>query len=415
MSRTTSLLAVGLACCLIEPATAGATHRRAVRQPTAPAWTFQARPLLRTALAHPIVGDRQALPATPSLRFISDRVLVATWVTRGRRPRLQRRDHAAGAYCLHAFFLDAATGRLLRSSVWPAGSPAAAIVWAGGGRFVTARGGALTLREFGRGRPLARAELPGVRWQPFPAPSAPSAHEQFLLLAFAGYRSGFSSFLVDARTLRWVRLETGVHRLSLDSGAVTGVWEENPTFGPGFLVLREPGGRWRRLLRLGQRCGHPRFVRPDLIMVPGCAPRELTLVRLRRRPRPHRLPVGPVCVLGGDSRLVATGGDRVALPVCRLKGSHPLLDIDGREFLSGIDVYDAPFRRRAFALRTLGPALFSPSAFALAPDGSRFAVVSGTSVEVFRLPPQPPGGSLRRSSAGPPEIRSSATHSGPTR
>lgn len=392
MSHSARLLTLGLACCLIGPATAGATHRRAVRQPTAPAWTFQARPLLRTALAHPIVGDRQALPVTPSLRFISDRVLVATWVTRGRRPRLQRRDHAAGAYCLHAFFLDSATGRLLRSSVWPVGSPAAAIVWAGGGRFVTASEGKLTLREFGRDRPLAYAELPGVRWQPLTAPSAPSGHEQFLLLAFSGYKSGFSPFLVDAKTLRWVRLETGVNRQSLDAGAVTGVWEENPTFGPGFLVLREPGGRWRRLLRLGQQCGHPRFVRPDLIMVPSCTPTVLTLVRLRRRPRPHRLPVGPVCVLGGDSRFVAAGGQRIALPVCQLKGNHPMLGIDGHEVLSGIDVYDTPYRSRTFALRTVGPTLASPSAFALAPDGSRFAVVSGTNVEVFRLPspPSPP-------------------------
>ncbi len=415
MSLTTYLLATGLVCCLIEPGTAGARHRRAVRRPTAPAWTFRARPLLRSALAHQIVADRQALGATPSLWFISDRALVATWVTRNRRPRLLRHGQSGGAYRLRAFFLDAATGRLLRSSVWPVNSPGAAIVWAGGERFVTASGGTLTLREFGRDRPLAHADLPGVRWQPFPAPSASSAHEQFLLLAFAGYKSGFSSFLVDAKTLRWARLKTDVNRESLDAGEISGVWEENPTFGPGFLVLREPGGRWRRLRRLGQRCAHPRFVRPDLIMVPGCTPRELTLVRLQRRPRSLRLPEGPGCVLGGDSRLVAAHGQRVALPVCRLKGSHPMLDIDGRELLTGIDVYDAPFRRRAFALRTLGPALFSPSAFALAPDGSRFAVVSGTDVEVFRLPPQPPSGSPRRPSGSPQPIRPPATHSGPIR
>lgn len=407
---TSSLLAIGLACCFIEPGLCSASRGPAPRRPIPPAWRFEAGPVLGGQLAREIVGDQQPLGAVSSLWFLGNRILVATWVTRSRRPRLLRHGQAGGVYRLRAFFLDARTGRLVGRGAWPVSSPTAAIVWAGRRRFVTASGGALVLRRFGQDRPLASANLP-VRWQPLPAPSERSRRQLLMRVAYGrhfGYR-GSEWFLVNTNTLRWVRWKGRTYWEGLGPEDIAGISNGLAGPGPAFLVLGQPGGSWRRVLRLNEQCTQPRFVGSRLVMMSTCVAHRMTLVRLNDPAKVLELPHGGGCVLGGDSRLVATHGRRIALPVCLLKGSHPLLDIDGRELLTGIDVYDAPFRRRAFAFRALGPALFSPSAFALAPDGSRFAVVSGTSVEVFRLPPAPSSPLSGRPSTGPLAPRPPAT------
>jgi hypothetical protein len=416
MSRTTSLLVMGLVCCLIEPGLRSAAHAPALRKAIPPAWRFAAGPALGGRLAREIVGDQRPLGAVSSLWFLGNRMLVATWVTRSQQPRLLHPGQAGGAYRLRAFFLDARTGRLVGRGAWPVNSPTAAIVWAGRTRFVTASGGALVLRRFGQDRPSASANLP-VRWQPLPAPSQRSRRELLMRVAYGrhfDYR-GSEWFLVNTKTLRWVQWKSAVYWEGLGPEQIAGISSGLAGPGPTFLVLGQPGGSWRRVLRLSDRCIQPQFVGSDLVMMSACVAHRMTLVRLNDPEKALELPHGNGCTLGGGSRLVAAHGRRIALPVCQLKGSHPLLDVDGRELLAGIDVYDAPFRHRSFALRTLGPALFSPHAFALAPDGSRFAVVSGTSVEVFRLPSQPPSELPGRPSASPQKIRPPATQSGPIR
>lgn len=64
-----------------------------------------------------------------TISFVSDKILAATFITREKIPDLQRRDdpNHVRPYRLHALFLDALTGKTLRTIEWPIDDPNAGI------------------------------------------------------------------------------------------------------------------------------------------------------------------------------------------------------------------------------------------------------------------------------------------------
>jgi hypothetical protein len=85
----------------------------------------------------------------------------------------------------------------------------------------------------------------------------------------------------------------------------------------------------------------------------------------------------------------AANGTRVAIPICKSKGGLSGLDISPHVVLERVQIYDLPGLDRSFVLSQRNFDLSGVSGFALSPDGSKLALIRGTSVELYDLPARP--------------------------
>lgn len=82
----------------------------------------------------------------------------------------------------------------------------------------------------------------------------------------------------------------------------------------------------------------------------------------------------------------AAQGQRFVVPSCKRKGEAEFLDLGGRDELSKILIYDAPFQGKPNVLDLKGSATKGANLIAVSPDGTKLAVLNGLNLSVYSLP-----------------------------
>jgi hypothetical protein len=85
----------------------------------------------------------------------------------------------------------------------------------------------------------------------------------------------------------------------------------------------------------------------------------------------------------------AIRGHRFVIPSCKSKGRSTFLDLGGREELTKVLVYDAPYQDRSYVLDLKGANIRGAILIAPSPGGTKLATLNGESLSVFELPKGP--------------------------
>jgi hypothetical protein len=153
MALLTSSAVLFVVECSLSCGNAVAPHHETVIAPkhetVTPKWRTNLRSAIGSAPLGQVFGrtrEYKALPRT-SLWFTDDNTIVATLVTREKKPSLSSRDGSDTTLPLRLrrVFLDATTGKVTATPDWPSNSRNAGIIAVHDGRFVTEVGNELTL------------------------------------------------------------------------------------------------------------------------------------------------------------------------------------------------------------------------------------------------------------------------------
>lgn len=359
-----------------------------------PAWKFDLRSVGFTGFAPKQEQWGLNLRLNP-ICFISDDVLIATFITREEVTTLARRDQPGELLPLrlHGIFLDAATGQVRNTKEWSITRPRGGIIAAGEGRFVvlTPEISALYSPKFEQLKTLSlSSEQRSHLWDLYPSPSGKS------LLAEYHYPDALYQW-IDTNSLQpqpaWKdeRLPSAV---SISDGELTFFSQEfmksQNVYVNRVIVKSRTGGERVICHETGQgaSCGIPHFLNNELLALW----------------MPHGVSVLPKA--GGNPLLAASfhddewigqlfypssDGNRFAVTVWTHKGGSAFLDIDYHAVLKRIVVYDLPSQHVAFTLDAKQQKIRTVSGVALSPDGSLMAILTDGVVEVYQLPPEHTG------------------------
>lgn len=370
----------------------------------APAWSVDLKNTLR-AKPTGVVGGGQGheytyLPEV-SLWFLDANTIVASFVTldSGASAELNHRngDAAGSRLRLQLIFLDASSGRITNSFERPAQARDARIVTVHDGTFVTLTANTLT-RLASDGQQLATLTLPthSENWLTHHSQTGGS----IVLTPLFVNKKG-SSFWVDADTLRIFSSWDDTLTSSVSQSAISDNQLLRSTCWLGYTVTATPLPRtagpckseiqvrglhsdWRSIAT-SQAHVNPQFVTADLIFVPGD---PATLIRadgelVLTEPQGKR----SWGCFSDSAAYPASDGSRLVIPSCLQKGAMPSLDIGGRSVLKQMSIFDLAHFSHSRILNINGVKFDDYMQFAIAPDGSKFAVLHGTTIALFDLPP----------------------------
>lgn len=372
----------------------GSTADGTANQTIAARWTSDLRPAIGGEPLGLVPGRKREWQAKPrtSLWFLDDGTIIATYVTReGSHPVLSGRgSDPSEPLRLRAIFLDADTGKVRSTQVWPSESRYAGIVATNEGTFVTERGTTLTLYS-SDAKELGKLSLPPLPedvggWHAHPSPTgntilfstgdliAPSA-KPWIWVDGKGFRIARS----------WKEVQSGPMEISDSAIAMTACYYWQYHCSP-VVAIRGLATEWKTIAAIEKQFqwGGVRFVNDDTLFLSG-APWELLQTD-------GKVILKETAPFEGGTATVSAGGKRFVVPFFKSKGGFAALDIGAHGELSTISVYDAPFRERSYLLAVKGPKIKSASEksvarLALSPDGSKLAILYDESVYVFQLPP----------------------------
>jgi len=355
-------------------------------------WTVD----LHAAIGSPPIGtvvgahghEYKHLPKT-SLWFIDNDTVAATFVTREDKGTQKLTQHDSPdenlRLRLRAVFVDAASGRIKAVPNWPAGSREASIVVADDGNFVARTGDKLTLFSSDL-RELKMLKLPQADEANWHIEPSPSGKNILLIASDLRTHSAVRWIWVETETLRiikaWDEAQSGWVGISDRQIAMTRcVWfyDCEPSIG-----VKTLDSTWKTIRSADRHyMPHPQFLGNDLMVL--LTGHEMTVLRSSGEVFWNEETPFETCWWGGV--YPATQSHRFVIPSCKSKGGSTLLDLGGREELTNIFVYDAPFRGQSYGLGMKGPNIKTVSLIAVSPDGSKLATLSGESISVFQLPP----------------------------
>jgi hypothetical protein len=338
-------------------------------------------------------GHETKLQPKTSLWFLDNNTIVATFVTREDKTTLSRRDSLDEnlPLRLRAVFLDVGTGSITATSAWPTESRFAGIVATNNGKFVTQRGTALTLYSRDA-QELEKLRLPPVQedlsgWFAHPSPTGRS-----ILFATSDLTTTSATpwIWVDTNSLQivrsWKETQSGWVGISDNTIAMTACIIWNYHCDPKVEVRGLAAAEWKTIAPIENHDHpYPQFVNEEILVLPG----------------KHTE------VLGTDGKTVfasekstggcelwisatSSGGKRFVIPSCHVEGQVLALDIEGRDVLKQLLVYDASSNWKPYALDVRGPKIKGRMQVALSPDGSLLAILNDGWVHLFQLPSPPP-------------------------
>ncbi len=358
--------------------------------PIASAWSADVRGILPGPPVPTLVGARgheyEHLPRT-SLWFVDNNTVVVTFVTRNTpdNPKLSRRDASDQRLTLRlwAVFFDAKSGKVKTAHDWPVTARSAHIAAVLDGKFVTQSATDLTLysSEYAE---LKRLQLPSADEDHWIAQASPTGKTILFVASDLRTRSPVQWVSVETENLRvlksWQEVQSGWVGVSDDRIAMTScVWfyDCKPS-----VEIKSPNGEWRKVVPADRHFEpHPQFVSNELLVLLG---RKIVVLRpdggvIRDEDTPFES-----CWWGGV--YPAAQGERFVVPSCKARGGSALLDLGGREELTKIFVYDAPFKGQPQALELRGANVKAASQIVLSPDGSKLAALNDRAVSVYLLP-----------------------------
>ncbi|TAN21507.1 MAG: hypothetical protein EPN33_12915 [Acidobacteria bacterium] len=276
---------------------------------------------------------------------------------------------------MNLIFVDAGSGALQYRTTVAAYSPWARIVFAARGKFILWDGSDLTL--YGpKAVPLRRAKLPQRPWT-WDISASP---DHVLLNSFSYSRTAGKTwewFAIRTDTLKWQSSTDG------PTAQVAGPNVIGGSSGWGYSVRRNGGG-WTDVPGLQPDRGIIGFANPNLMILFGALLDTTTGIV---RPVPG---IGSACAWpGNDFSYESSGGKRLAFGDCPMVGAHPAFDVGGHSVWRGISIFDAPSYNLDHRLVAQGASLRGDVRQALSSDGHRFAILHGTVIQMFILPPLP--------------------------
>jgi hypothetical protein len=352
-----------------------------------------------------------------TISFLTDNVIVATFISRERIPDLQRRDNPnhVRPYRLHALFLDALTGKTLHTIEWPIDDPNAGIFPRHDGGFLLVTADRIAsysadwtyLKEipFSDLHPMT-ATLGGI---------AESPNANFLVIQFL---TGTSSlcFRIHTNTLDFVPADCGVLEVFTVSddkivepeklprgieqreNSSAHAYVQSGALMPGVSAsARAPGPIQAPAdYTICNPCaGIPQFINNDTMAV--YSPENISILDRTGRvtfaqnfiPRERWIDE-----LGRPVRTSANG-QRFAIvtnrsPFSRNAWSTAIHISTGdipAEMPLDIEVYDLPAAQWIYTLRINAEQLHQVWGLALSPNAKRLAIDSGGAIQLFSLPP----------------------------
>jgi hypothetical protein len=377
------------------PSPIGSTADLAANQTITARWTSDLRPAIGGDPLGLVPGRKREWQAKPrtSLWFLDDGTIIATYVTKEEgHPVLSGRSGSDPnqPLRLRAIFLDADTGKVTSTQVWPSESRYAGIVATNEGTFVTQRGTTLTLYS-SDAKELGKLSLPPLPedvggWRAHPSPTGNS------ILFSTGDLMATSAkpwIWVDGKDLRiarsWKEVQSGPMEISDSAIAMTACYYWQYHCGP-VVAIRGLATEWKTIAAVEKQFqwGGVRFVNDDTLFLSGTPWKLLQ--------SDGKVILSEDAPFEGGTAVVSAGGKRFVVPFFKSKGGFAALDIGAHGELNTISVYDAPFRERSYLLAVKGPKIKSASdksvaQLALSPDGSKLAILYEESVYLFQLPP----------------------------
>jgi hypothetical protein len=353
-------------------------------------WTVD----LRAAIGSPPIGmvvgahghEYKHLPKT-SLWFTDNNTVVATFVTREDKSPAKLSQHDSKDESLRlrlrAVFVDAASGKIQAVPNWSAGSRDASIVVVDDGRFVTRTGDKLTLFSSDL-RELKTLDLPQAEEANWHAEPSPSGKNILFIASDLRTRSAVRWVWVETENLRiiktWDELQSGWVGISDRQIAMTRcVWlyDCEPSIG-----VKSLESTWKTIRSADRHnMPHPQFLGDDLMVL--LTGHEMTVLGSSGEVIWNEDTPFETCWWGGI--YPATRGHRFVIPSCKSKGGSTFLDLGGREELTRVFVYDAPYQGRSYVVNLKGSNIKAASLIALSPDGSKLATLERESLSVFEL------------------------------
>jgi hypothetical protein len=145
--------------------------------------------------------------------------------------------------------------------------------------------------------------------------------------------------------------------------------------------IRTPDKGWKTIASADRHnMPRPQFVSDDEVVLLG---RKIVVLRTNGEAVRNEDTPFEGCWWGGV--YPAARGHRFAIPSCKAKGGSSFLDLGGREELTKIFVYDAPFQDQPYALDLKGADVKEVSLIALSPDGKWAAYVDHYNLFVRNL------------------------------
>jgi len=77
---------------------------------------------------------------------------------------------------------------------------------------------------------------------------------------------------------------------------------------------------------------------------------------------------------------------RLVVPLCRIEGSAPSLDVGGHQVLKRFIIYSEPWKESYSEVTIEGPKVKDPFQLAISPDGQKLAILRGPFLELVELP-----------------------------
>jgi hypothetical protein len=322
------------------------------------------------------------------LSFTDTKVLVATFITREDVTTLARRDQPGEPLPLrlHGIFLDADVGKVRTTKEWSITRPHGGIVAAGEGRFLVLTPDLVAV--YSPAFDLVRkfklsAEQQSHLWDFHVSPSGKS-----ILVEYQDQGGEFQWLDTDSLQPQpaWREILTQV---AVSDNGLAFEHNPGPTSAVSHIVLfRQRDGTERTVCRvlvrqMNSRCDDPEFISNDIIALLGF--HEFTLVAR----------------IGGDPLLQASfrqdewlgfhlypsaDGKRLAVTIWEHQGGSALFDIDSRNVLKRIEVYDVSNPTPIYTLDAKQQKIKYVSGVALSPDGSLMAIMADGVVETYQLP-----------------------------
>jgi len=354
-----------------------------------------------------------------TIDFLSEDVVAATFITRVLEPDLPKRDdpNRPRRDLLHAIFLDAATGKVLKTIDWPTDD-------AGAGIFPRYDGSFLFFSK-------EHIVLYSPEWTPvkeFVLPQLQTPHIALTGIAQSPSGRALELRIEDERSVVCVRIQTftleGVQepcitrlgRFSISDDAIAQADLEDlikllearkSANGPvtipsnssapfkGKIMIREMGADARLLCDPNHisSCSNPQFIDNQSVVVYGMTGLSL----LTRRGESNDQHFEKVFTsdhtwvdIGGGMIRPSSNGQRFAAVFDEPPGN--INPSAGRFSLiltpDHIDVYDVPEGGYVFTLKNKKKQFKEIYGLALAPSGEKLAVDSGGVIQMYALPPR---------------------------
>ncbi len=345
--------------------------------------------LSKWSRAYPVqIGQRRVMGSLPtSLCFTDNSIVAAGFITREGAVKLIRRrgSMADSPIDLQAVFVDARTGKIENTPMWPTNATVSDITPAAiPGDFVVQTGDVVTLYN-SQFKQVSRVRLPSSRrplWTPYPSPSARS-------ILFVQWEDGRG---------RWVWLETErlrtVHTWQYTRQWQAAIADDKVALSgcPASIIAScrvtiKPLEGGTVSLAAGWSPPWPEFINSHLLFLWDQKQPWLVSVVSAENGATVFSEDGQSAHEFFDFAAVSVSGTRFVVPVYTSMQEAAGTNSGPRPELVRLLVFDLPSLKPSFTVALKGiPVENQQALFALSPDGRRLAFLSYEKLQIIRLP-----------------------------